>query len=238
MNEYNENQAEFYFGIGNQIVKEGIFERFPELRPAVGYPNYWRKDGKHNKMLLVGESNYFDDRDIPYSDFLDAEKWYKAEDAKLIPEYAQTKVSNNIGGYPTFNKFFKIMSNVLNEAGIEHFTGLGEAAFYNYFLRPAYNDGKHKGFIPQNIDREVSGIALSGILDRINPDLVIFLSKKAYTEFGKFCKRNNVVYENIVIEHVSHPASIWWNRDGGIRGKVKFEQLLKEYWINKQSGNK
>lgn len=93
--------------------------------------------------------------------------------------------------------------------------------------------GKNKGFVPQNIDREVSGIALSGILDRLNPDLVIFLSKKAYSEFEKFCNQNNLIYENIVIEHVSHPASIWWNRNGGTRGKVKFEQLLKMYWIHK-----
>ena len=119
MNEYNENQPEYYFGIGNAIVKEGIFERFPELRPAVG-SHYWREDGRHKKMLLVGESNYFDDNDIPYSDFLDAEKWYKAEDAKLIPEYAQTKVSNYIGNYQTFDKFFNIMSKVLEGAGIEH----------------------------------------------------------------------------------------------------------------------
>ena len=37
MNEYNENQAEFYYGIGKDgVIKEGVFERFPELRPAVG----------------------------------------------------------------------------------------------------------------------------------------------------------------------------------------------------------
>lgn len=233
MNKYDKNQAEFYYGIGKDgVIKEGIFERFPELRPAVG-SHYWREDVRHKKMLLVGESNYFDDNDIPYSDFLDAEKWYKAEDAKLIPEYAQTKVSNYIGNYWTFDKFFNIMSKVLEGAGIEHLTGLEEAAFYNYFLRPAYKDGKNKGFVPQNIDREVSGIALSGILDRLNTDFVIFLSKKAYSEFGKFCKQNNVIYENIVFEHVSHPASIWWNREGGKRGKAKFEQLLKEYWISK-----
>lgn len=232
MNEYDKNQAEFYCEIGKDgVIKEGIFERFPELRPAVG-SHYWREDGRHKKMLLVGESNYFDDNDIPYSDFLDAEKWYKAEDAKLIPEYAQTKVSNYIGNYRTFDKFFNIMSKVLEEAGIEHLTGLEEAAFYNYFLRPAYKDGKNKGFVPQNIDREVSGIALSGILDRLNPDFVIFLSKKAYSEFQKFCNQNNAIYENIVIQHVAHPASIWWNREGGIRGKAKFEQLLKKYWIN------
>ena len=79
----------------------------------------------------------------------------------MIPEYAQTKVSNYIGNHRTFDKFFNIMSKVLAEAGIEHLTGLEEAAFYNYFLRPVYKDWKNKGFVPQNIDREVSGILQS-----------------------------------------------------------------------------
>lgn len=84
MKSFDKNQAEFYYGIGKDyIVKEGIFERFPELRPAVG-SHYWREDGAHKKMLLVGESNYFDNNDLPFSDFLDAEKWYKTENAKLI----------------------------------------------------------------------------------------------------------------------------------------------------------
>ena len=231
MSMYNNNQPEFYFNIGNEIVKEGIFERLPELRPAIG-GHFWREDGKHKKMLLIGESNYFDDNDIPISDFLNAEKWYKAKDAKLIPEYARTKVSNWIGDdYPTFKKFFKIIDEVLDEAGIDHFRGLEETGFYNYFLRPAHKKGSNKGFKPENIDREVSGIALSGILERLNPDLVIFLSKKAYAEFEKFCNRNNVIYKNIVIKHVSHPASIWWYRNGGDRGKKKFEQLLKDHWL-------
>lgn len=70
MNQFNEKLKEFYFGIGKEIVKEGVFERFPELIPAVG-DNYYRKDNIHGKMLLIGESNYFNDADILTSDFND-----------------------------------------------------------------------------------------------------------------------------------------------------------------------
>ena len=116
--------------------------------------------------------------------------------------------------------------------GIEHDEYLlVEAAFYNYFLRPAYKDRGHRGFIPQDIDREVSGVALSGIIDRLNPELIIFLSKLASEEFSKYCERNTLSYNDIIIENVSHPSSIWWNRDGGCRGKKKFEDLLKKYWV-------
>ena len=232
MNPYNEKQKEFYFGIGKEIVKEGVFERFPELIPAVGN-NYYRKDNIHGKMLLIGESNYFIDKDIQESNFNDERKWYLASDAKLIPDYRKKDVSNWIE-YKTFNKVFKIMDRMLAVTGAEY-SGylLQEASFYNYFLRPAYKKGSNKGFVPLSIDKEVSGMALSNIIARLSPNLIIFLSKKSYTEFEKFCKCNYIVYENIIVEYVSHPASIWWNRNGGILGKSKFEQLLKDYWINK-----
>ena len=119
MQKLNENQPGFYYGIGGDIVDGGVFERFPELIPAVGYPHYWREDGAHKKMLLVGESNYFNDNDAPFSDFCDAEKWYKADEAKLIPENRKTDVSNWKSGRP-FDRPFKIMDKVLSEAGIGH----------------------------------------------------------------------------------------------------------------------
>ena len=227
--DYNSNQPEFYYGLGKEIVPEGIFERFPELIPAVG-DHYWREDNKHKKMLLVGESNYFGDYPETVSVFKDADKWYTADTDKLIPEEMKTAVGNWID-YRTFNKVFGIMDRVLSEAGIEHEEKLAEIAFYNYFLRPAFNDGKNKGFRPQSIDREISGIALSGIIDKIKPDLIIFLSKKAYVEFTAYCARKGKEYAGITIAHVAHPSSAWWNRYGGSLGKKKFEDLIKANWI-------
>ena len=227
---FNSNQPEYYAHIGKGgIVKEGIFARFPELIPAVG-DGYWRTDDKHCKMLLVAESNYFDDNDIANCDFLDAEKWYTASDARLIPDYRRSSVSNFIS-YGPFNIVFKIMNHVLDENAIDHLDGLGEASFYNYFLRPAYKNGGHRGFIPQPIDCEVAGEALAGIIDTIAPGLIIFLSKKAYLSFNDYRNAKHIVYENIVIDHVSHPSSIWWIRNKGQYGKARFESLLKTYWI-------
>lgn len=229
--QFNANQPEYYAHIGKgDIVKEGIFVRFPELIPAVS-DGYWRTDGKHCKMLLVAESNYFDDNDIANCDFLDAEKLYTASDARLIPDYCRSKVSNFISHGPFNKNVFKIMDRVLDENGIDHREGLGEASFYNYFLRPAYNNGEHKGFVPQPIDEEVAGEALAGIIDTIAPGLIIFLSKKAYLSFRDYRNAKHIVYENIVIDHVSHPSSIWWNRNNGQYGKARFESLLKTYWI-------
>ena len=193
-------------GIGKDgIVSEGIFVRFPELVP-VCREHYWREDGKHKKLL-------------------DAERWYKAADAKLIPDYRRTAVSNDIG-YKTFDKVFVLMGKVLDEYGIEHVEGLGEAAFYNYFLRPAY--GRH--FEPQPIDKEVAGEALSGIIHVIKPELIVFLSKKACLAFDDYCQKKNLSFEGVHIEQLVHPSSPWWNSYGCA---AKFENLLKEYWVNR-----
>ncbi len=211
------------------IVREGIFVRFPDLLPAVR-EHYWREDGRHGKLLLIGESNYFSDRDLSQSDFLDTELWYRGEGAKLIPEYRKKDVNNDIG-YKTFNKVFKIMGKVLDDNGIGHLDGLAEAAFYNYFLRPAYNDGKTKGFKPLPIDKEVAGEALVGIIRCINPDLVVFLSKLAFLSFENYLKSKSFVFNGLRIEQVSHPSSPWWNRWDGALGKAKLEDILRNVWV-------
>lgn len=211
-------------------VKEGIFNRFPELVPT--FPgNFLDKERKHKSLLLIAESNYFDDRDIGNSDFLDADKWYLCPDAKLIPEYRKKDVSTDIG-YNTFDKVFVIMCKVLEENHIEHGSRLlDEAGFYNYFLRPAYNNGKTKGFKPQAIDKKVAGEALEEILRIAAPELVIFLSKLAFKEFEIYRSARQLDFGNMIFKHVSHPASYWWNRGGGIYGKCKFENLLRQYLI-------
>ena len=215
-------------GLGGTVA-EGIFVRFPDLIPGV-CNHYWREDGRHGKLLLIGESNYFDDSDAAHSDFNDAERWYKAADAKLIPDYRRTDVSNYIS-YPTFNKVFDIMDSVLDEAGIEHEKGLSEAAFYNYYLRPAYNAGGSKGFRPQPIDDEVAGEALTGIIGEIKPDVIIFLSKLAYTAFNDYCAAKGLSFDSIVIEHVTHPAAWRWEADGVAHNKARIAQLLREHWV-------
>ena len=215
------------------IVEEGVFVRFPELVPAWGN-HFWREDRAHKKMLLIGESNYFDDADIPYSDFLQPQEWYRNPDAKLIPEYRKTDVSN-WKGYRTFTRVYDCMNRVLDEQHIAHDKyALGESAFYNYFLRPAHDIGRRKQFVPQPVDLDVSGEALTGVIRVLSPDLIVFLSKLAYSSFLKYCSEKNIVWERIVVEQVNHPASWRFHNaeKSACYGKVKFEGLLRKYWIN------
>lgn len=226
------NTLDLYLGIGKNLVEEGIFDRFPELIPCIG-ENYDRADRKHKKLLFIGESNYFPAYPESVSVFQDAEEWYHGKTNKLIPEEKIIAVSNDTG-YGPFVRVFMIANNLLSQRGIPPFDSrLGECGFYNYFLRPALNPGnsKYKKFIPKEIDREVAGVALCGIIERIKPELIVFLSKFAYNEFINYIKKHDIAINNLHIDHVVHPSSPWWNRWNGLYGKDALNNILIKYWL-------
>ena len=104
--------TERYSNIGKGgVVKEGIFVRFPNLEPACS-DNYWNSKA-HGKLIIVGESNYFED-DVD-SVFKNPEAWYKGKEdtAHLIPDTEKTKVSNWKGAYKTFGFPVKLILDCL-----------------------------------------------------------------------------------------------------------------------------
>lgn len=205
------------------IVKEGIFNRFEKLEPAL-LDNYW--SDKHRKLMIVAESNYF--RNDVDSVFKDPNAWYQG-DASIIKQFLkdQEKKVSNWKYYKTFSKLCKVMNEVAN---IHCKSVYEEAIFYNYFLRPATVKETNRSFEKDctQLDRDVAGIALCGVLDILKPDIVIFASKYAHEEFVKYTK--SVSYNtNIQIDFIIHPVVRNWyeNEAGG----PKFEKLLKDYWI-------
>jgi hypothetical protein len=225
-------------GIGKGLIKEGvfegfpdlqegIFERFPELIPAVGDPNY--HNGEHKKLLLVGESNYFEDKFESISDFKYPDKWYFGGKDRLIPEEKKNNV-NNWKGSRGHNNIFKSMKTVLDEAGKKHNNYLlQEAAYYNYFLRPATtkpNKSFQKDCKP--IDCQVSYLALRGIINEIKPNIVIFVSKFSHRKFKEYYEKEVAYYDGVVIKCVNHFSYACWTEP---EGKQRFEDLLWEYWI-------
>lgn len=218
---------------GKELIPEGIFNRFRELEPAFG-KNYGMNNLK--KLLIVAESNYFEDDLEKESVFKDPEKWYHGKNCPLIPEKKKDNVSSWIGeGYPIFNNIFDSIRTVLDESNIKYektYYLLDEFAFYkNYFLRPASRKGKNLSFEKdcKQIDRDVAGYALCGIIDIIQPNIVIFVSKYAYDEFNLYCSQNNKKFDNCIIEYTNHPSRpASWSDENG---KQKFENLLREYWV-------
>lgn len=205
------------------IVKEGVFNRFEILKPAL-LDNYW--SDKHSKLMIVPESNYLGD-DVD-SVFKDPNAWYQGEDSKIkqLLKDQEKKVSN-WKSYRTFSKLRKVMNKVAN---IDYKNVYEDAIFYNYFLRPATVKGTNKSFEKDctQLDRDVAGTALCGVIDILKPDIVIFASKYAHEEFAKYTK--TIGYNtNVQIEFVIHPVvRNWYEIENG---GPKFEKLLKEYWV-------
>lgn len=210
------------------IIKEGIFVRFPELIPAAS-KNYWNSK-KHKRLLIIGECNYFDDNvDSVYKI---PKVWYKGKNTQhLIPKEKKSDISNYKSN-KTLYRLCKTMNDVLGEPLCKHV--YDEAMFYNYFLRPATLRKNDKSFKKDctRMDRKVAGIALNRIIDIDHPDIIIFISKYAYMEYRKYMDKRRIAYA-IPTYCINHPAShfSWYHRNGN--GKQKFERLLRGYWIVK-----
>lgn len=261
----SKNDPEYYHGIGTDIVKEGIFERFPELIPYVG-ENYY--SSYHKKLIFIGESNYFPDEfeplvekikrygnstlltsdEIPFlHDFVevfpDEYKWYKEYTGKPIPQSIKSFVGNAIG-YKTFNdNVFSLIERILEKNAGTKGSGLDQVAFYNYFLRPAVDKGKAKGFKPKPLDREVAGAALCGIIECLHPQVIVFVSKLAFREFKKYldyknCNYNdisnfNIHYNNTDIHAINHPNAWRYTRkDNPNHPRILLERILNEWASN------
>lgn len=236
--------TERYNNIGKGgIVKEGIFVRFPEFVPA-SEDNYW-KNPMHSKLMIVGESNYF--KDNVDSVYKNPDEWYKGMDTlHLIPNEYIGKFKNHKSGHPLFDRLRDSMNVVSNDIHCDKI--YEEAMYYNYFLRPATGGKTFRNFC-KPLDREVAGTALCGIIELDKPNIVIFASKYAYDTFRNYVKEkirtgdskfSFVDYRNffeltgeetVRIEFVNHPTSRFQKWYENVNSKLKFERLLKEYWI-------
>lgn len=212
-----------------------IFARFPELIPAEG--DYYCSDA-HTRLLLVIESNYFKDVSDDESCFRNPQEWYEGSpNSKLIPRRYVDMVKCWKYDYRPFRRAIDIANSLLKNPHPTHDYNTGkdgavaqnEIAFYNYFLRPADAD-KSLEFTPGKLDLEYAAKAMDIVIEKLQPDLVIFLSSKSFHAYDLHRKENNVK-DGLVIEHVVHPSCIWWNRDGGVYGKNKLKELLKKHWL-------
>ena len=220
----SKNDKEYYYGIN------GIFERFPELIPAVG-EHFFRPDGLHDKLLMVAESNYLKVPDEE-SVFRSPQAWFEGNDiSRLIPEDKTTDFSNWKYAYPPFRRAIDIANKVLTDHQIQTKGQQEEISFYNYFLRPADSDRQIR---PTAMDYRYCGEAMAGVIRKLEPDLIVFLSSKACNSFEKFLKANSISYNNILISNVVHPSSIWWWRAGGRYGYAKLYDILERNWLSER----
>lgn len=213
------------------------FELHPEMLPFVGrnYPQ--------TKILLLGESHYLsDDEDFEVKKM---EGWYTKPSEKYAfkhPGYFNTRdVVHNflIGCRSKAHSIFSNPAKALIEAwdlkDITDSEAYTAFAFFNYFQRPEANSGKSISLSKD--DEESSAKVFNKIVEILKPQLVVFLSKKAYESYCQY-KGKDIETK---IEEVYHPTCKYWNKEGGkekisglFRKEPEFNGFLKKQQIKKE----
>ena len=214
-----------------------FLNRVPKYMPHVGN-NY---SSAEQKIIIVGESHYLAKS---LNNKISREDWYDNLEATL----QRIKDENSLNYIHTrgvlidvlngeFNKAYTIFYNLnreyksaFNSKEVELFE---KAAYLNYFQRPAEITGD--SINNNKRDNEVAYDNLIKLSSILKPDIVIFVSSKAFKAFKS--ENNKQKLSDFSYNTVPHAASAWWNKksknygtneDGSLRtGKQKFRAILK-----------
>lgn len=222
-----------YEAFDPELLKNDFLKRHYECLPFIG------EKYEESRLLLIGESHYVksdevdcvnrrDFYDVPFDDLKEGEykgwihtrnvferRVYNHEDFKAFFYNPATEIAKAIHHTDELSKEQKIEA-------------MHSYAFMNYFKRPAYNAGKTiKGLT--DTDKKYAYEISCSIIDVLNPNLIVFMSKKAYNSFFEFDK-DSKVGSKYIIKCVSHPCSAWWNRKrkDGKNGKEEFYEYVTE----------
>lgn len=212
-----------------------LSEKVPHLK---NYPNYLPHISAGYpeasvKILIVGESHYLNKK---YDDQVTADHWYDN------PVDVTAMLKDNLSGMNTrlvikdFNgpnrtiKPYRIFLNL--ESAYENVYAnrnlFTECAYINYFQRPAERNGK--SIKATSRDHQHAFENITALIETINPDKVIFVSRKAFDSYKAQVK--DVDYKKVNV--VPHPACAWWNKKSpryGVNnipstGREKFMRII------------
>jgi len=216
--------VDFLTEFDERLKKCWVYEKHPQLLPFVG-ENYG--NGKCKRILLIGESHYISntylagenkgkDRKKEELEYI-FENWYGISGNDLSKddrEWTTTRDTIRTGFSTNGARFNKNIYAVLEKLGID----LSYISFMNFFQRPAY----YKQSIEHSKkDIEIANETLRLVCDVIQPDCLLFVSKKAYRNW--LSDKNKEIFHDAV----SHPACAWWYRSGGKHGEQKFIKFFQ-----------
>lgn len=212
----------------NALFEIDHYKRMPQMLPWVG-KNYGKE---FKKVLFVGESHYLPEGSTCH---LNSDIWYMLEKNKLsLDEVFYTTTRDALLINYKRNQIWRDTSFVMKKVGISYFDENNNIydhfAFYNFFQRPAQVEGDQL-YVDKNDIVEANNV-FQKILDVIKPQVVIFLSSKAWNS----CYKKDI--SDIYFDFTAHPSSIWWNRKAKkycfgnntqpLTGCEKFEIIIKD----------
>lgn len=178
-----------------------------EMLPYIG-PNYIKK-----KTLIISESHYVPENVCVPTD----DEWYRPKDVSEIVEMVEWNTHTRGIYEKVFDKgshpLFYNIKNALNDANSA--MKMEDLAWYNFYQKPASNKVSIQ---PTPFDQETAKRVFEHILQTIQPELIIFASKKAFDSIYSDIKLDEVKgmfkYRDFKseINFVPHPNSAWWNR--------------------------
>ncbi len=227
---------EQYRAYDEELLKNDFLHRHTECLPFIG------EKYKEIRLLLIGESHYVPKRDICFvnrEDYYDC--GYDDLDKGDYKTWINTRAVFEYRVYERrdFKNFFsnpateiaRVINHTDNLTKDQRIEAMHNYAFFNYFKRPSYDKGKSiKGLsdIDYNFAYDVSCFMIK-ILD---PQLIVFLSKKAYKAFCESDRDKNLG-SHYSIRSVSHPSSAWWNRvrNDGACARDEFYEYVKHCFM-------
>lgn len=211
-----------------ELMELEHYKSHPEMLPFVGL-NYDKL-----KIMIIGESHYIDDKKCKWTVNNEADftkTWYgdSRNDIKKLFEnwedakywfYTRYVVCRNVlGGHSRSSGiFFKPAGYIAQNNDIEKEDALESITFMNYFLRPAAEKGESINTSREDLSHAREN--LNKVIEILKPELIIFVSKKAYSAYGD--------YNNPKVKYTTHPCSSWWTKSTD-HGKSYFEELMKSY---------
>lgn len=179
-----------------------IFKRYPSLLPFIGE----KYQEAESKVLFIGASHYLPEKYNGVSTL----EWYN----KNLDEYGfdeetiywiYTRQVMDQYPAPMYKEFLDVYAEVFEVEDARPYI-----AFYNYFLRPSEKEGQSINVYPK--DSKIAFSTFLKINEILQPDKIIFVSKKAHKDFCKHT-RNKSNFEQLsqLVESVPHPSSPHWN---------------------------
>jgi hypothetical protein len=223
-----------------EIIQElrtlDIFQRFPYFIPFIGekYTN------ASPKLLLVWESYYDTKGDTLKYNKNNNKDWYYNEKEKPEIEklFERKDICKGKEEYQNHWNFASKMHPEVRKTVGATFSRVAElidfdmCAGYNYYLRPATKPpkGEKRGIRDTELDNQIAAETLKEIIkkERLNPQYVIFFSKKSYESFKPF----KAEIQDVKFISFVHPSCSWWNtkmkKHENMTGKECFEKFVKE----------
>ena len=189
---------------------------YPQMLPFIGAN--W--EAREMKILLLGESHF-----IPGDELNDIQggnhlqDWYNCDSDSFYEELANyINTRREVNRADKKKEFGHVKSlqihYALKEAIKKEFPDLKDLehifpnlSYYNYFQRPAFIEGD--SIINHLIDDQIAYATLKEVVDIIQPNKIIFCSKKAWISYSRQIKSEDKssVFNNMLIDYVPHPAT-------------------------------